>query len=212
MAKLTVFFKDKAIDSRFYENGIVHIGRDDTNDLVIDSLAVAPAHAVIIIRDSDITIKQLNDEFPLIVNGELVKSRTLNNNDLVTIGKHKIIFNDTESVDTLPQILNDLIQKDVVALNKEIEGDIRIPVANLQVISGSNIGKILPLKNAMTRLGHAESGIIAIVKRKDGYFVSALENPQAILLNHHPLGNKSAQLNDNDILVIGDTSLQFFFH
>jgi len=70
MAKLTVFFKDKAIHSGLFEHGIVHIGRDETNDLTIDSLAVAPAHAVIIIRADDCTIKQLNDEFPLIVNGK----------------------------------------------------------------------------------------------------------------------------------------------
>jgi pSer/pThr/pTyr-binding forkhead associated (FHA) protein len=85
MAKLTVFFKDKAIHSRFFENGIVHIGRDETNDLIIDSLAVAPAHAVIVIRDSENSIKQLNDEFPLIVNGEKIKTGTLQNNDSITI-------------------------------------------------------------------------------------------------------------------------------
>ncbi len=79
MAKLTVFFKDKAIQSDLYENGIVRIGRDETNDLTIDSLAVAPAHAVLIILDGDCTIKQLNDEFPLIINGEKVKSGNLNN-------------------------------------------------------------------------------------------------------------------------------------
>jgi len=212
MAKLTVFFKDKAVNSRLFENGIVHIGRDETNDLVIDSLAVAPAHAVIVIRGSDTSIKQLNDEFPLIVNGENVKTGPLNNNDLISIGKHKIIFNDTESVDNLPQHLEELAQKDVAALNKEIEGELRMPAANLQVISGNNIGKILPLKNAMTRLGHTDSGIIAIVKRKDGYFVSALEHTHAIILNGHPLGNISAQLNDNDILVVGNTSLQFFMN
>lgn len=212
MAKLTVFFKDKVIHSRLFENGIVHIGRDETNDLIIDSLAVAPAHAVIVVRDSENTIKQLNDEFPLIVNGEQIKTGALRNNDTITIGKHNIVFNDSESVDTMPQQLEDLIQKDVVTLNKYIEGDLRIPTANLQIISGNNIGKILPLKKAMTRLGHSESGIIAIVKRKDGFFVSALEHANSILLNGEPLGNNSALLYDNDMLVIGDITLQFFIN
>jgi len=210
MAKLTVFFKDKAIHSRLFENGIVHIGRDETNDLVIDSLAVAPAHAVIVIKDSECSIKQLHNDFPLIVNGEAIKSGNLNNNDTIAIGKHQIIFNDGEAIDAIPKQLEDLINRDVATLNKEIESDLRIPSANLQVISGNNIGKILPLKNAMTRLGQSDKGVIAIVKRKDGYFVSALEHVHAILINDQPLGNKSAQLNDNDVLVVGDTSLQFF--
>ncbi|TAK63666.1 FHA domain-containing protein, partial [Methylobacter sp.] len=111
MAKLTVFFKDKAIHSGLFENGIVRIGRDETNDLTIDSLAVAPAHAVIVIRDADYTIKQLNDEFPLIINGEKIKTCNLNNNDTISLGKHDIIFNTTESV------LNSLIDEDVKSLN-----------------------------------------------------------------------------------------------
>jgi hypothetical protein len=105
-----------------------------------------------------------------------------------------------------------LIQKDVVTLNKYIESDLRIPNANLQIISGNNIGKILPIKKAMTMLGHSDSGIIAIVKRKDGYFVSALEHAHAVMLNGQPIGNTSEQLNDNDILIIGEISLQFFMN
>lgn len=210
MAKLTVFFKDKATCSRLFENGIVHIGRDETNDLIIDSLAVAPAHAVIVIRDIDTTIKQLNKEYPLIINSEKIETAALHNGDIINIGKHKIIFTDSESVDDLPLQMENLIKQDVLALNKEIEGELHIPTANLQIISGSNIGKILPLKNALTRLGKADSGIIAIVKRKDGYFVSALDRSDTITLNNNLLGNNSAQLHNNDILVVGDTSMQFF--
>jgi len=210
MAKLTVFFKDKAICSRLFEKGIVHIGRDETNDLIIDSLAVAPAHAVVVIRDTDATIKQLNNEFPLIINGEKVETATLQNGDAINIGKHKIIFTDSESVDDLPLQMENLVQQDVLALNREIESGLHISSANLQITSGNNIGKILPLKNSLTKLGKADSGIIAIVKRKDGYFVSALEHGHAITLNSQPLGNNSAQLHNNDVLVVGDTSMQFF--
>lgn len=211
MAKLTVFFKDKAIHSNLFENGVVHIGRDETNDLTIDSLAVAPAHAVIVIRDNDCSIKQLNDEFPLIINGEATKACNLNNNDMISMGKHAIIFSATETVET-PTVFNDLIDQDVKSLNREIDGGLRSPSANLQVMNGANIGKILPLKNAMTRLGHAGNGVIAISKRKDGYFVSVLENSGTITLNNAPLNDSSLKLNTNDVLVVDNTSLQFFLN
>lgn len=207
MAKLTVFFKDKAIHSGLFENGIVHIGRDETNDLTIDSLAVAPAHAVIVIRDADYTIKQLNDEFPLIINGEKIKTCNLNNNDTISLGKHDIVFNTTESV------LNSLIDEDVKSLNQEIGGRLQHnSVANLQIMNGNNIGKILQLKNSMTRLGHNGNGVIVISKRKDGYFVSVLENSGIITVNNEPLNDKSLKLNTNDVLVIDNTSLQFFLN
>lgn len=211
MAKLTVFFKDKAIHSGLFENGIVRIGRDETNDLTIDSLAVAPAHAVIIIRDSDCTIKQLNDEFPLIINGEKIKACNLNNNDTISLGKHDIIFNATESVES--PILNRRIDEDVKFLNQEIGNELqRISTANLQIMNGYNIGKILQLKNSMTRLGHDGNGVIAISKRKDGYYVSILENAGTITVNNEPLNDKSIKLNTNDVLVVDNTSMQFFLN
>lgn len=190
MAKLTVFFKDKAIHSSLFENGIVHIGRDETNDLTIDSLTVAPAHAVIIIRDDDCTIKQLNDEFPLIVNGERTKTCNLNDNDMISMGRHDIMFNTAEAV----------------ALKSHS------PAANLQFMTGGNIGKILQLKKPMTRLGRDGNGVIAISRRKEGYFVSVLENSGTITVNNEPLNDKALKLNTNDVLVIDNTSLQFFLN
>jgi hypothetical protein len=206
MAKLTVFFKNKAIHSALFDGGIVHIGRDETNDLTIDSLAVAPAHAAIIIRDNESTIKQLNDEFPLIINGKKVEKCSLNDNDTISLGKHEIVFTTTESV------ANDLVEDDIKTLNQEIGNGLHIPAGNLQIMNGNNIGKVLQLKNSMTRLGHDGSGIVAISKRKDGYFVSVLENSGTITLNNEPLNDQFMKLKNNDVLVIDNTSLQFFMN
>lgn len=212
MAKLTVFFKDKAIHSSLFENGVVHIGRDETNDLTIDNLAVAPAHAVIIIGNDVCAIKQLNDQFPLIINGEATRACNLSNNDLISMGKHAILFNTTESVEFSVASDTDSLIDDVKLLNQEIGSQLNSPAANLQIMNGNNIGKILPLKNAMTRLGRNGNGIIAISKRKDGYFVSILENSGTITVNDEPLDEKSLKLNTNDVLVVDNTSLQFFLN
>ena len=211
MAKLTVFFKDKVIQSSLFENGVVHIGRDDTNDLTIDSLAVAPAHAALIIRDDGCTIRQLNDDFPVIVNGQKLKECSIHNNDTISIGKHDIVFNTSESIEQQAPV-ESLLEKDVVALNQEIGNDSHIPVASLQALDGKNIGKILALKTAMTRLGRSGSAVVAIARRKDGYFISALENNGTITINNQPLNNNSLKLNPNDVIVIDGTSMQFFLN
>jgi len=211
MAKLTVFFKDKVIQSNLFENGVVHIGRDETNDLTIDSLAVAPAHAALIIRDDACTIRQLNDDFPVIVNGQKVKECTIHNNDTISIGKHDLVFNTTESIEQQAPI-ESLLEKDVIALNQEIGNDSPIPVGSLQALDGKNIGKILPLKTAMTRLGRSGSAVVAIARRKDGYFISALENNGTITINNQPLNNNSLKLNHNDVIVIDSTSMQFYLN
>jgi len=205
MAKLTVYFKYKAIHSELFENGIVHIGRDDTNDLVIDSLAIAPVHAALIIRDDVSTIKQLNEDFPVIVNGEKTKIRNLNNNDMITLGKHDIVYNDIERVDPIPASDN-LIDP----FDQETHHDNALPPASFQIINGPNIGKLIQLKKAMTRLGHGGSGIVVISKRKDGYFVTVLENIGEMAVNNTPLTDRAIKLNHNDVVSINGTSMQFF--
>jgi hypothetical protein len=103
-----------------------------------------------------------------------------------------------------------MIKNDFRVFNPEIGAELSIPAATLQVMDGENIGKILSLKKAMTRLGQSGSGVIVISKRKDGYFVSVLENTGNIMLNNVLLNDSAVKLNDNDILVIYDISLQFF--
>lgn len=206
MAKFTVFFKDKVVHSALFESGVVHIGRDETNDLTLNSLAVAPAHAAVVIKETGSLIKQLNDDFPLIINGEKAKEYNLSNNDRITLGKHSIVYNTTESVVEKPSLPN----FDVDQLNLEIERGVQMPEANLQVIDGKHIGRILPMKKAMTRLGRNGGGVAVIARRKDGYFISALENDISLTVNDIPIGDKTLKLNNNDIILIDNVSLQFF--
>lgn len=211
MAKFTIFFKDKAIQSYIYDSGIFHIGRDNTNDIVIDNLTVAPVHAVITVNPDNCIIKQLSNENPLIINKEEIKESFLNNNDVITIGKYRIIYSTTESITTDSNKLNGK-NKDVESLNKKLEQQITSPDANLQILDGKHIGRILPLKKAMTRFGHAGTGVIVIAKRKDGFYISSLESTPNMdtLINREPLGDKTVHLKNNDIILINKVSMQFF--
>lgn len=212
MAKFTVYFKDKAIHTGVFDSGIVRIGRDDTNDLVVDSLAVAPAHAVVVIKDGNCVMKQMNEKFPLLVNNQPTKEWQLQNNDIINIGKHYIVYNTTDefSEKVLVNTLGNSIDADVQALNEKLEETVKTPDASLQVLNGVHIGRILPLKKAMTRLGHEGAGIIVIARRKDGYYVSALQGHDGLSVNNEPLGDRTVQLQNNDVVVVDRTSMQFF--
>lgn len=209
MAKFTVYFKEKVIQSHIFDSGVIHIGRDETNDLIIDNLTVAPAHAVVIIKENSCVIKQLNDEFPLFINNEKNKEILLQNNDRISMGKHTIVYSTTESVTPVNQ--SNAASKDVESLNIKLEEKLKVPDANLQVMDGQHIGRVLPLKKAMTRFGHSGSGIGVIARRKDGYFISSLEGDSSITVNYKPVGDKTINLNNNDVVVIDNVSMQFFF-
>lgn len=209
MAKFTVFFKDKPIQSSLFDSGVVHIGRDETNDINLDSLAIAPAHAAVMLKENITIIKQLNDDFPLIVNGEKVRETNLENGDKITIGKHTIVFNSTVVI-TADLQKDTLLSKDIESLNEEIKPAVKVSEANLQVISGKHIGRVIPLKKAMTRLGRGGDGIVVISKRKDGYFISALEHDNSLQVNQQPLGENTVKLQHNDTVVIDNSAMQFF--
>ncbi len=207
MAKLTVFFNYKETYSKMFGSSIVRIGRDETNDIVIDSDDVAAAHAAIIIRDNDAQIKRLNGASPLIINGKKVNQAMLENSDMISLGKHVIVYNTTADD---PAHKNQATTNTTSVFSQDIEHELLVPTANLQIINGANIGKILHLKKAMTRLGHNGSGVIVIAKRKDGYFVSALENKGSITVNSVDLGEHYLKLNHGDILTLNSTAMQFF--
>ena len=209
MAKFTVYFKEKVIQSHIFESGVIHIGRDESNDLTIDNLTVAPAHAVVIVKENSCVIKQLNDEFPLLFNNEKSKEALLQDNDRKSVGKHTIVYSTTESVSLVAN--SNSASKDVESLNIKLEEKIKIPDANLQVMDGLHIGRVLPLKKSMTRFGHSGADVGVIARRKDGYFISSLESDSKITVNQTLLGDKTINLNNNDVVVIDSVSMQFFF-
>ncbi len=212
MAKFTVFFKDKPIHSGIYESGVVHIGSDDSNELVVDSLAVAPIHAVVVIKGDLCVIKQLSDKSPLQINNQSVKEWNLQNNDIINIGKHNIVYNTTESVippDPAKEMSTNQ-DSDLFALNQMLDQNPKQPEGNLQVMDGPHIGRILPLKKAMTRLGHDGASVVVISRRKDGYYVSALQGSDHLSVNKQPLGDRTVLLKHNDVIEIDSTPMQFF--
>lgn len=213
MAKFTIFFKDKAIHSAIFDTGIVHIGRDDTNELIVDSLAVAPAHAVAILKDGNCVVKQLNEKFPLSVNNQITKEWNLNNNDVINVGKHYILYNTSESFIRPSSAASSAPTKsdeDLNALNEKLEENVRLAEAHLQIMDGPHIGRILPLKKALTRLGHEGGSVAVIARRRDGYYVSALQSHDDLLLNRESLAESIVLLRNGDVLQIDKTPMQFF--
>ena len=77
------------------------IGRKDDNDIVINNLAVSSHHAAIITIMNDSFIEDLDSTNGMLVNGEPLKKRFLQNNDLIEIGKYKLKYiNDHVSTTT----------------------------------------------------------------------------------------------------------------
>lgn len=213
MAKLTLTFKGRPIQAYQFETGeTVSIGRNEGNEICIDSLAVAPVHAQIRFEQEKSTIHQSSSEFPLRVNNSQTSEQPLNHGDQITIGKHILYF--TEDTTLLepassPEVSRE-VEDDLELLNEELKNAAQQTDAQLQILNGKNIGRIITLKKGLTRLGKPDTGVAVIARRKDGFYISALDGNPLIRVNTELIDNRSVKLNEGDTLEIEKTSMQFF--
>ena len=89
---LVVKYKDKMLYKFLLKFKNTSIGRNPNNNIVIDNTAVSSEHAVITSDGSKFTIKDLGSKNGIFVNKKLVKTCKLFNGDIITIGKHEIVF------------------------------------------------------------------------------------------------------------------------
>lgn len=93
MPVITLKYKDTVLDR--YQIGIgqtLTIGRNESNDIVIDNLAVSSNHARIESVSASFIIKDLQSTNGTFVNEKLVSAHGLRNNDIILIGKHTLLF------------------------------------------------------------------------------------------------------------------------
>jgi pSer/pThr/pTyr-binding forkhead associated (FHA) protein len=210
MAKLTLTFKGKLLQSQPLSDGTFTIGRDEGNDLQIDSLAVAPRHATVHVQGTQRTVTQMNPAYPLIINGDPVTEHELKHGDRIGVGKHQVYFSDSEvGLPTLRTEPHPAEKRPAPPESSPFKHG-AITEASLQVLKGKNIGVVIPLRRAMTRLGTESSGSAVIAHRKEGFFLSALVAANDVKVNDVDVQEESVLLNHGDILKVGGNVLQFF--
>jgi predicted component of type VI protein secretion system len=95
MAKITVNKENFKIDERELEQGSLSVGRNKDNALQIDDPAVSNHHAQIVTVFDSSYVEDLGSTNGTFVNGKKIKSHTLHNGDVLTIGHYQILFQST---------------------------------------------------------------------------------------------------------------------
>lgn len=212
MGKLTLSFKGKPIQAYQFEEGEIQIGRGETNDICIDSLAIAPNHALINFDRTPPLLKQLDDQFNLSVNGQKKAEYTLEHGDTISIGKHTLYFTEESPPIFAAAEHSGVSRPDTpsAAPFTSTQPADNQPSATLQIMSGANIGRLISLKKGLTRIGKKGSGMAVIAHRSNGYYLSHLDGQNPVLINGKPLENGSALLAEEDIVEIDKVKMQFF--
>jgi pSer/pThr/pTyr-binding forkhead associated (FHA) protein len=207
MPKLTLSFKGRPLEVFHLSNGETLIGRDEKCEIAIDSLAVAPFHASVNVKDQSTQVEALDEDFPVLINHNPISKATLNHGDIITVGKHILSYAEDVIDIGLDHAMPAPSQEEQ---NQESEVEQENAVSGmLQILSGDNFGRVIPLTRNMTRIGHAGNGCAIISRRESGYHLSHLEGPNTPIVNNHSIGEETSQLSDGDIIEIGSIRMQF---
>lgn len=81
----------------------------------------------------------------------------------------------------------------------------------IQILSGPNAGRELPLVKALTTLGKPGVQVAVITKRPQGYFITHVEGATVPVVNGQPLDAQAHILNDHDIVELAGVKMEFFY-
>src|SRR5690606_21829326 len=94
MAKLVVVADGKTVGELPLYMGRTVIGRTPDNDLQIDSRFVSRHHCQIVTRADTCVVEDLNSTNGIVVKSRRVRRHNLNDGDVITIGRHDLIYLD----------------------------------------------------------------------------------------------------------------------
>ena len=83
-------------------------------------------------------------------------------------------------------------------------------IGTVQILSGPNAGKELPLLKPLTTLGKPGIQVAVIAKRPQGYFITHVEGINFPVVNGKTLDGQAHQLGDHDIIELAGVKMEFF--
>jgi pSer/pThr/pTyr-binding forkhead associated (FHA) protein len=90
-----------------------------------------------------------------------------------------------------------------------------LPLAKLQVLSGTFAGRELELVKTLTTLGRPGGQVAAITRRAEGYYIVHVESGKTEglpLVNGMAIGAQARKLQDNDVIQLAGGKMGFFLN
>jgi pSer/pThr/pTyr-binding forkhead associated (FHA) protein len=103
MPTLTLKLKNKSLGEYLLQKGLsLTIGRRDSNDVVIEDSSVSGHHAKIDSMGDRFVLIDLQSKNGSFVNEQLINSHWLQDEDVISIGRHTLVFQYRDEVQALP--------------------------------------------------------------------------------------------------------------
>jgi len=194
--QLTLSFRDRKLKVFQLKGECITAGRDSACNIVIDSLAIEPVHARFAIQDDIVNVSPATQQARIILQGVAVQDHLLQHGDKLVLGKHTLTYQQRAIADNADNTDADL--KPVIYPGW------------LQFASGAKVGRSIPIRKHLMRIGQRDNCIALISTRDDGFYISHLEGPEQTRVADANLTDQSHKLENGDSIQIGKTRMLFF--
>lgn len=237
-SKLILKFKDSVISECPLEQEETSIGRKPDNTIHIDNLAVSGRHARVLKIGNKAILEDLGSTNGTLVNEKQITKHVLQHGDQIGIGKHILVFVniDEKEVPAPPQQEEDEDHMDKTMVispqaraamqpqqgEAQSKGSMVMPLAGIQVLTGSMAGRSFDLSASLTSIGKGDTCKIkvkgltvgkqaaVITRRPTGYHIAHLEGMAKPKVNGEIVGDQPKTLKDGDVIELGDCKMEFF--
>jgi len=197
------------------------IGRKADNDLSIDDQSISSHHARISKVQSVFFIEDLKSTNGTSVNEKRIDRHQLRDGDIISIGQHRLIFQDISAAETTPVAASMDMDKTMVLVGGSQLQTPAAPAARLLVTSGKTDQMEYTLAKQVALIGSQEDATIRltgwfapksaarVTRRGIQYSISPTQNAKKILVNGKEVVTQQELKNGDQIEVAGVT-LSFF--
>ncbi|MBU2623617.1 MAG: FHA domain-containing protein [Proteobacteria bacterium] len=235
MPTLILKFKDNVISEYLLEKGkSLNIGRREDNNVIIDNLAVSGHHAKVDSVGDGFLLTDLQSKNGSFVNEQFVASHWLKHGDVITIGKHNLVFKykegEAKPATAGPEDMDQTMVMDTSSYKSMLAKSApasaapaakpqeKEPIGVLSFVSGSE-GEV-EISKKLFKIGKASTNDIVvsgfmvgqvaatISKRPGGYFISYEGSGSKPKVNGNSV-NESVQLKEFDVIEIGSVKMHF---
>jgi pSer/pThr/pTyr-binding forkhead associated (FHA) protein len=239
MPRVILRFRNKNLSQfNLGAEGPVTIGRRPTNTIVIDNLAISGVHAKVEASDTHFVITDLNSKNGTFVNGRRIQQQRLQHKDVITVGKHHLVFDGRQPSmgngrasggPSLPdefEANQNTMFMDTVKYHQNFPSKPEPAAArkNAQLIHRSGEGGVWDLQE-LTEFRIGKSGVAdipvegffsflagnpaaTIVKQTDGFYLSPVKGLLGTRLNGQKIKSPTL-LNPDDLIQVGGLILQY---
>jgi len=226
MPTIILMLKGKAIAEIPLAKTVTSVGRAASNDIPIDNLAVSGFHARIVNDNGVCVVEDLNSTNGTFVNNQRISKILLNDNDVITVGKHSLVFSNPRARDTddttrvrgkareetvylgsLSETPQPQLSKDVLPGRFVVEGG---PAEKREYALTARVTTIGKSGTAEIRLqGFFSPRVAAVVTRvSDGYVISPPDGGRKVRVNDAPITGQ-VRLKHGDIVDVHKLRLRF---